>query len=322
MADLPNEIYLLIFKNIEPIDRIDILCTCKLFLDLCLRYLWQPHKYISSRRLRCYMVDDGQSMDYKGPVTGLLWAISEGYVDYFKKWSIVEPFNSYANHRYPYHKAIENNQIEMVKYMMSLPNINTNLVPGCCFNPFLVTACLNGSLEMVKLLMSDERVKVTCDVEECNENLLLKAIRSENSDMVQLVLTDPKLCIIPTAKDINDIKTKANVFKTLWLDKRIDRKIGHNMLNRILTCYSDDSVFNDASLAKLILDDLDLTVEQGINYVELAYSRNRPRILKLVLKHPILKDFDYSTFKKTRKNPVKRGGLSNVFHEIFNDDGT
>ena len=79
---LPNEIYLKILSYTDPIDRIDVLCTCKLFLELCLTNLWKPWIYESSRRLRIYM-DDRKTLCYDGHVTGLMWAVSEGFLNYF-----------------------------------------------------------------------------------------------------------------------------------------------------------------------------------------------------------------------------------------------
>jgi hypothetical protein len=68
----PNEIYLEILKHTEPIDRVDVLCVCKNFMDLCLSELWRPWSFKSSKRMNRYL-DTRNALCYKEWTTGLIW---------------------------------------------------------------------------------------------------------------------------------------------------------------------------------------------------------------------------------------------------------
>ena len=260
LLKLPNEIYLEILKHTDPIDRIDVLCTCKLFLDLCLANLWKPCSHKSTRRLRIYM-DDRLTIVYKGPVTGLLWAVSEGFLDYFRKWNTInEPFDASYDNYYPFIKSVENGHYDMVKYMLQGHKDDTHFKtvhPSVCLNSALDIACFNGNVPIIKLLLEDQRICLDKEYLYNQEDTeysscpLTQAICSDNVEAVQLILSEKRL-EIPSLKEINKVKhTSPKVFKVLWQDERIDRELGKSILTRILTCYSDDEMFNNVEIVNL-----------------------------------------------------------------------
>ncbi len=341
---LPKDIYLMIIKysNPLPIFRMDILCTCKLFLELCLTYLWQPWKHQSSRKTRIYM-DDRRSLCYDGPVTGLLWAISEGYVDYFRKWNAVaasvgKPFDLSYSNWYPFHKAFENGHYEMIKYMLyghpDDPHF-TPVHPSVCLNTALSIACFNHRIDIIKLLLEDKRILLSSEYlhnpkypDEFTEPLI-DAIESCDIETVKLIMAEKRLEMPRLEKilEIDKIVTP-EMFKFLWNNEmnneNIGKIIGNKILNKIMTCYSDEPMFNNTEIANLIISSpkFNLTFDEGQMYIEMAYKKNRPKILKLFLRHPVMKDYDYEKYREEemKKPVVKKKGLG-AFFESMNDDG-
>lgn len=276
VASLPKDIYLLILKKTRPIDRVDILCTCKYFLDICLRNLWCPWLQSTSKKFNHYYSAYGS--------TGLEWALDHNYIDYVIKWSAV-----------------------------AISNCKTTYLTNVLFY-----ACNTQCIEVVKFLMTDD--KIVWEFKEKSDNLIIMACKSGNYKIVKSLLSNPSISV-PTYNEMkanfktrgvmtygeNEFCCNIDVFKILWSDSRISRHIGIDMLTNIIKSNYNDS--KSLEVSQLIIsqipfkiDTKSLVISQmpfkiDTQLLELAYNHNHTRILKMILRHPDMVDFDYDAFK-------------------------
>ena len=346
MTDCPGiltkDTYLLILKYTEPIDKIDVLLTYKYFLDICLRNLWKPWSYRTRRRLRCYM-DSRQSIVYDGPVTGLLWAVSEGFFEYFRFWnrvaaSVGEPFDTTYDNFYPFQKAVENGHFDIVKYFIDGHPDDPYVIPvnpACCLNFALEHACFNGNIKILKLLLADGRVGLIDEFEEPFtplSNAIFGTLDTMNNkgpnegnnlEAVKLILADSRFKIGLSGEFKKYHSINPEIFKVLMTDERINKTIlGQelccHMLNKMVDAYSDDILYNNMELVSLVLSYIDLSIK-GPELVKHAFSKNKIRILKELLRHKDLANFNYYEFKANEmKNAIPK--KPSIFNLIGNPE--
>jgi len=134
MDTLPNETIINIFKYANQSEnRLNILLVCKQWCDLFLKYVHQPWNH-----------------------AGLAYAMEDGYVDYYVKWSTIagKRWKPTIWDHHGFEMAVSNDHLKMVRVLLADKKIH----PFAYSSNALDMAESNENKEMLALLLSDKRV--------------------------------------------------------------------------------------------------------------------------------------------------------------------
>lgn len=196
-------------------------------------------------------------------------------------------------------KSVQNGHLEIVKYLLTSPNLKENSDIHAWSECALNQACAKGQLHIVKYLLTSNELKENSEIGNSNGEALKEACENGHLEIVKYLLTSPELKQHANIEDNKNIafrnaceKLQFKVIEYLLTSSDLKEKFNveqHGLTPMIIACNKDS-----VELAKLLLDSPGLDTMIDIHQHDDTIFRN-------AIYTKAVKMIDYLVFEKNIK---------------------
>jgi ankyrin repeat protein len=193
--------------------------------------------------------DEYSAADLYTAITVAITKGSLGDIEYIFKSPFVQnadEIDIHFNKEYFLEKACEYGRLNIVKYLLTSPDLKDHCNITASNNYCFQIACMNGHIDVVKYMACSPELKVHSDILDANNYALQLACQNNHVEVVRYLLTSPDLEIHP---DINDsthdsfklasLRNSLDVLQYLIFDYYIDK---NDHIKSIMQTYPNSEV--------------------------------------------------------------------------------